>query len=152
MDALRASAKTTYVAIHCNHPDELTPAARGAIARLADAGIGLVSQSVLLRGINDSVDTLERLMRALTAARVKPYYLHHPDLARGTGHFRLSVQEGQAIMRGLRQRLSGIALPTYVLDIPGGFGKVPIGPGYIAETTDGHALEDRAGRPHFYPG
>lgn len=142
--ALHAPRKTVYVALHANHPRELTGAARDAIARLVDAGIPLVSQSVLLRGVNDTVETLEALMRAFVEARVKPYYLHHGDLAPGTSHFRTSVAEGQALMRGLRQRLSGLAMPTYVLDIPGGFGKVPVGPSYL----DGDVVADPLGRLH----
>jgi lysine 2,3-aminomutase len=146
--ALRAPRKTVYVALHANHPRELTGAARDAIARLVDAGIPLVSQSVLLRGVNDTVETLEALMRAFVEARVKPYYLHHGDLAPGTSHFRTSVAEGQALMRGLRQRLSGLAMPTYVLDIPGGFGKVPVGPAYL----DGDVVADPSGSLHLTDG
>jgi lysine 2,3-aminomutase len=146
--ALRETRKTVYVALHANHPRELTGAARDAIARLVDAGIPLVSQSVLLRGVNDTVETLEALMRAFVEARVKPYYLHHGDLAPGTSHFRTSVAEGQALMRGLRQRLSGLAMPTYVLDIPGGFGKVPVGPAYL----DGDVVADPSGSLHLTDG
>jgi lysine 2,3-aminomutase len=154
--ALRTSGKAVYVAVHCNHPAELTREVIAACARLADAGFGLLSQSVLLKGVNDSVETLAELMRALVAARIKPYYLHHLDLAPGTSHFRVPVAEGQALMRVLRTRVSGIALPTYVLDIPGGFGKVPIGPAYLAPAIDGvaqdsYAVEDRMGARHIYP-
>ena len=116
---------------------------------MADAGILLVSQTVLLKGVNDDPETLAALMRGLVAARVKPYYLHHPDLAPGTGHFRLSIKEGQAIMRALRGRVSGLAQPTYVLDIPGGYGKVPIGPTYLDE--DGRLVIDPGGGLHHYP-
>ena len=144
--ALGGSRKTVYVALHANHPRELTAAARGAIARLADAGIPLVSQTVLLRGVNDDVATLEALMRAFVEARVKPYYLHHGDLAPGTAHFRTTLAEGQALMHALRQRVSGLAMPTYVLDIPGGHGKVPVGPVYL----DGEAavVSDPRGALH----
>ncbi|AVO47291.1 lysine-2,3-aminomutase-like protein [Phreatobacter cathodiphilus] len=145
--ALRAAGKAVYVAIHANHSSEFTPAACEALARLADAGIALVSQSVLLRGVNDDPDTLAALMRAFLANRVKPYYLHHPDMAPGTAHFRLSVAEGQALMRALRGRLSGLAQPTYVLDIPGGEGKVPVGPAYFG---DGEVADWRGAR-HPYP-
>ena len=139
--ALKAARAAVYVGVHCNHARELTPAARAGLARLADAGIPLLSQSVLLRGVNDSVDVLEALFRALVAARVRPYYLHHPDMARGTGHFRLSIDEGQALMRALRGRLSGLCQPTYVLDIPGGHGKSPIGPNYVADAgPDGRRM------------
>jgi lysine 2,3-aminomutase len=124
--ALRAGSKTVYVALHTNHPRELTGAARAALSRLAEAGIPLLSQTVLLKGINDDADTLEALMRALVESRVTPYYLHHGDLAPGTGHFRTTIAAGRQLMEELRRRLSGLALPTYVLDIPGAFGKVPV--------------------------
>ncbi|MFG1298962.1 lysine-2,3-aminomutase-like protein [Xanthobacter sp. V3C-3] len=149
--ALKAPGLTPYVAIHVNHARELTPAARAALARMADAGIPLLSQSVLLRGVNDTAETMAELFRALVECRVKPYYLHHPDLAPGTGHFRLDVAEGQALMRALRGRLSGIALPTYVLDIPGGAGKVPLTPGHIAPAGDRLAVSDNCGGVHLYP-
>jgi len=149
--ALKAPGKTTYVALHANHPRELTPAVRAAIAHIVDAGIPMVSQSVLLRGVNDDVRTLEALMRAFVECRIKPYYLHHADLAPGTSHFRTSIKEGQALMRALRGRVSGLAQPTYVLDIPGGFGKVPVGPGYIDMCGDAGAMvEDVAGAKHKY--
>lgn len=147
--ALRSGTKTVYVALHANHARELTLAARAACARLVDAGIPMLSQTVLLKGVNDDADTLAELMRALVECRVKPYYLHHPDLAPGTSHFRMSITEGQAIVRQLRGRVSGLAQPTYVLDIPGGHGKVPIGPRYIEEGRDG--VTDPAGLPHTYP-
>jgi lysine 2,3-aminomutase len=146
--ALRSPAKAVYVALHANHPRELTPAARAACARLIDAGIAMVSQTVLLRGVNDDPETLAALMRAFVECRIKPYYLHHPDLAPGTSRFRLTIAEGQAIVRALRGRLSGLAQPTYVLDIPGGHGKVPVGPGYIA---DGRRVADPRGTIHEYP-
>ncbi|MEP9353135.1 lysine-2,3-aminomutase-like protein [Xanthobacter sp. KR7-65] len=149
--ALKAPGITPYVAVHVNHARELTAPARAALARLADAGIPLVSQSVLLKGVNDDAVTLAELFRTLVECRVKPYYLHHPDLAPGTGHFRLTVAEGQALMRALRGRLSGLALPTYVLDIPGGAGKVPLTPGHLAEAGDGLAVTDNCGGVHLYP-
>ena len=145
VSALRASGKTVYVALHANHARELTAVSRAAIARLVDAGVPLVSQTVLLRGVNDDVDTLDALMRAFVEARVTPYYLHHGDLAPGTAHFRTSIAEGQALMRALRQRLSGLAMPTYVLDIPGGHGKVPIGPDYL---EDDGIVRDPSGDLH----
>jgi lysine 2,3-aminomutase len=148
--ALGSPSKAVYLAVHANHPREITAAVRGSFARLCDAGISLLSQTVLLRGVNDNPDTLAELMRALVAARVKPYYLHHPDLAPGTAHFRLSIEEGQQIVRELRGRLSGLAQPTYVLDIPGGHGKVPVGPTYLDE--DGKLVVDPTGKLHRYPG
>ena len=147
--ALRAPGRSVYVAVHANHPRELTPAAREACARLADAGIALVSQTVLLKGVNDDAQTLADLMRAFVEARVKPYYLHHADLAPGTSRFRTSVAAGRRIMRELRGQLSGLAQPTYVLDIPGGHAKVPIGPDYIS--ADSRTVLDPAGTPHDYP-
>lgn len=148
--ALAAPGKAVFVALHANHPREMTEAARGACARLADAGIGLVSQSVLLMGVNDDVATLEALMRAFVEARVKPYYLHHGDLAPGTAHLRTTLAAGQALMRALRGRLSGLAQPTYVLDIPGAHGKVPVGPAFVDEAGAGHAVTDPAGVTHRY--
>jgi lysine 2,3-aminomutase len=152
VSALTGGRAAVYVGVHCNHVRELTPAARAALARLADAGLPLLSQSVLLRGVNDSVEALEALFRALVAARVRPYYLHHPDLARGTGHFRVSIEEGQALMRALRGRLSGLCQPTYVLDIPGGHGKSPIGPRYIDDgnATGKRRIRDFRGGTHDY--
>jgi lysine 2,3-aminomutase len=150
--ALRSSGKAVFVALHANHAREFSSPARAAITRLADAGIPLLGQSVLLRGVNDSVEALAALMRGFVALRVKPYYLHHPDLAPGTSHFRVPIAEGQALMRALRGRLSGLCQPQYVLDIPGGFGKSPIGPGYITEQSDGTcAIEDFRGQRHAYP-
>jgi lysine 2,3-aminomutase len=146
--ALKASAKTVYVALHANHPRELTAEARAACARIVEGGIPMLSQSVLLKGVNDNAETLAALMRAFVEARVKPYYLHHMDLAPGTSHFRVSVTEGRALLRALRGHLSGLAQPTYVLDIPRGHGKVPIGPNYLAE--DG-TVTDPAGVAHAYP-
>ena len=147
VQALRASGKAVYVALHADHPRELTPGARAACTRLVDAGIPMLGQSVLLAGVNDDPDTLGALMRAMVEARIKPYYLHHPDLAPGTSHFRTGVAEGQALMRAIRGRLSGLCQPTYVLDIPGGHGKVPVGPGYL----HGGEVQDPWGARHAYP-
>ena len=119
-------------------------------ARLADAGIPLVSQTVLLRGVNDDPDTLAKLMRALVEARVKPYYLHHGDLAPGTGHFRTTIARGQEIARTMRGRISGLCQPTYVLDIPGGHGKVPVGPSYLSGTAGSYQVADANGVRHSY--
>ena len=146
--ALRSPAKAVYVALHANHPRELTPTVRAACARLIDAGIAMVSQTVLLRGVNDDPETLAALMRAFVECRIRPYYLHHPDPAPGTSRFRLTIAEGQAIVRQLRGRLSGLAQPTYVLDIPGGHGKVPIGPGYLED--GGGRVADPGGVWHEY--
>lgn len=148
--ALRAPDTTVYVSLHANHPRELTAAARDACKRLIDAGIAMVSQTVLLRGVNDDADTLEALMRAFVEMRVKPYYLHHADLAPGTSHFRTTIAEGQEFMRELRRRLSGLALPTYVLDIPGAHGKVPIGPQHISKSANRYTVTDPQGQTHCY--
>lgn len=151
VSALKAPGKAVWIAVHANHARELTDAARAALALLASACLPLVSQTVLLKGINDDAETLAALFRALVALGVKPYYLHHADLAPGTAHFRTSIDEGQAIMRALRGRLSGLALPTYVLDVPGGFGKVPIGPDYVKESEATRLIEDVSGGLHPYP-
>lgn len=145
--ALRASGKTTWVALHANHADELTPAAEAACARILDAGIPMVSQTVLLKGINDDPVTLAALMRRFVELRIKPYYLHHADLAPGTSHFRTTLAEGQALMRDLRGDVSGLCQPTYVLDIPGGHGKSPVGPSYVAQGE----VTDPQGVRHAYP-
>ncbi len=131
--AALATSKALFVVLHANHEREFTPAGRDACAQLVRQGIPLLSQSVLLRGINDDPATLEALMREFLRNRIKPYYLHHPDLAPGTAQFRVSIEEGQALLRALRGRVSGLAQPSYVLDIPGGFGKVPIGPVYLGD-------------------
>ena len=149
--ALKSSGKTTYLAVHANHPREFTAAARAAMARMADAGIALVSQSVLLRGINDNVETLAALMRAFVENRVQPYYLHHPDLAPGTSHFRVGIEEGQALVGALRGRISGLAQPVYVLDIPGGHGKADIGAASIAGSDGRYSVRDWQGGEHIYP-
>jgi lysine 2,3-aminomutase len=154
--ALKVAGKALYVVLHANHPRELTPAVRAACARIIDAGIPMLSQSVLLRGVNDDEATLGALMRALVECRIKPYYLHHGDLAPGTGHLRTGIAEGQALMRRLRGRLSGLCQPSYVLDIPGGYGKSPIGPTYLRADEGGegspcYRVEDYNGGQHVYP-
>jgi lysine 2,3-aminomutase len=151
-DALAASLtqghdKAVYVAVHANHPRELTKEAREACRRLLAAGVSLVSQTVLLKGVNDDPDTLSALMRAFVETRIKPYYLHHPDPAPGTGHFRVSLKEGQSLMRALRARLSGLAMPTYVLDLPEARGKIPVGPSYLeGDGPDYVATDPKGGR------
>ena len=146
IDAIKAQGNATYVVLHANHPRELTAAARDACGRIVDAGIPMLSQSVLLRGVNDDPDVLAELMRAFVACRIKPYYLHHADLAPGTGHLRTSIEAGQELMRQMRGRVSGLCQPAYVLDIPGGAGKVPIGPDMI----EPGGVRDSAGRLHPY--
>jgi lysine 2,3-aminomutase len=151
IDALKAPGKAVWIAVHTNHVRELTDMARAALARLSAGGFPLVSQTVLLKGVNDDAETLAALFRTLIALGVKPYYLHHADLASGTSHFRTTIAEGQAILRALRGRISGLAMPTYVLDVPGGFGKVPVGPDYVKEASGMTQIEDVAGGLHLYP-
>lgn len=147
--ALKAEEKAVYVGIHANHPREFTPSARAALARLAEAGLVLVGQTVLLRGVNDDSAVLADLMRTFVANRVKPYYLHHPDLAPGTSHFRLPIAEGRRLVGELRGRISGLAQPTYVLDVPDGRGKVPIGASAADVSSNGRVhVTDLGGRQH----
>ncbi len=149
--ALKRSGKAVYVALHANHPRELTGAARAACARLIDAGIPMLSQTVLLKGVNDDIGTLTALMRGFVEMRVRPYYLHHGDLAPGTGHLRTGLEDGQTLMRGLRGGVSGLCQPTYVLDIPGGHGKVPVGPAYLDHGGSEATVTDPWGEMHPYP-
>jgi len=158
--ALKAPGATTWVALHANHPRELTDQARAACALMIDAGIPMVSQSVLLTGVNDDAATLAQLMRVFVECRIKPYYLHHGDLAPGTAHLRTTIAQGQALMRALRGNVSGLCQPDYVLDIPGGFGKVPIGPQYLigndeadreARDDSSYRVVDYCGDVHAYP-
>ena len=154
--ALKVAGATTWFALHANHPRELTENARAACTRLIDAGIPIVSQSVLLRGVNDDAATLEALMRAFVECRIKPYYLHHGDLAPGTAHLRTTLEKGQALMQALRGRVSGLCQPDYVLDIPGGHGKVPLGLQYLSHERESHdgahyRIVDYCGDVHLYP-
>ncbi|HTW71537.1 MAG TPA: lysine-2,3-aminomutase-like protein [Acetobacteraceae bacterium] len=131
-DTMRAD-KPLWLAVHANHAREFTPDARAALRNILARGIPLLGQSVLLRGINDSAEALEALFRAMLAARVKPYYLHQLDPAPGTARFHVPIEEGRRLLEKLRGQVTGLAWPTYVLDIPGGHGKVPIGPKYLDE-------------------
>lgn len=153
--ALKVNGATTWVALHANHPRELTAEARAACARMVDAGIPMVSQSVLLRGVNDDAATLEALMRGFVECRIKPYYLHHGDLAPGTAHLRTTLEQGQRLMQSLRGRVSGLCQPDYVLDIPGGHGKAPVGPQYLSRISEYAAQQyrvvDYCGDVHLYP-
>ena len=160
--ALKVEGAVTWVALHANHARELTGKARAACGRLVDAGIPMVSQSVLLRGINDDAVTLEALMRAFVECRIKPYYLHHGDLAPGTAHLRTTLAQGQELMRSLRGRVSGLCQPDYVLDVPGGHGKAPVGPTYLSEANSfageggphsesRYRVVDYCGDVHLYP-
>ncbi|MBU6498557.1 MAG: lysine-2,3-aminomutase-like protein [Rhodospirillales bacterium] len=153
LDAALAAAMATetplFLVVHANHAREFTPAARAALRRVQGHGVPVLGQSVLLRGVNDSTAALEALFRAMLAARVKPYYLHQLDAAPGTARFHVPIAEGRALLAGLRGRVSGLAWPTYVLDIPGGHGKVPLGPTYLR--PDGTVL-DPAGQRHRLAG
>ena len=149
IDALH-SDKAVYMVLHANHANELTDDVKETAKMFVQAGIPLLSQSTLLRGVNDKPEVLEALFRRLTAMKIKPYYLHHPDLAPGTSHFRLTVAEGQEILRPLQGRLSGIALPRYMLDIPGGHGKVPIELRWIEKADNGYTVTDMRGQEHTY--
>jgi lysine 2,3-aminomutase len=160
--ALKVEGATTWVALHANHARELTVRVRAACAALVDAGIPMVSQSVLLRGVNDDIAVLEALMRAFVECRIKPYYLHHGDLAPGTSHLRTTLEAGQELMRALRGRVSGLCQPEYVLDIPGGHGKSPVGPNYLTvadsfsrerevEPETRYRVVDYCGDVHLYP-
>jgi lysine 2,3-aminomutase len=149
--ALKSRHAATYVALHANHAREFTPAAREACARIVDAGIPMLSQTVLLKGINDDADTLADLMRTFVENRIKPYYLHHADMAPGTSHVRTKVADGQALMRELRRRVAGIAVPSYVLDIPGGYGKANLESCAVERDAQGRLrVRDDKGAWHDY--
>lgn len=139
------SEKSLWLVVHANHPREFTSEARTALRRVQARAIPVLGQSVLLRGVNDSAPVLEALFRAMLAARVKPYYLHQLDPAPGTARFHVPIEEGRRLLAALRGRVTGLAWPTYVLDIPGGYGKVPIGPEYLE--PDDH-VRDPSGRRH----
>lgn len=141
-----------WMSIHFTHPDELTPESAQACKRLADAGIPLGSQTVLLKGINDGVDTMKRLVQGLLKVRVKPYYLYQCDPISGSGHFRTSVEKGLDIIRGLRGHTTGYAVPTYVIDAPGGGGKIPLLPDYVKGRDGGNLLlANYEGNTYLYP-
>ncbi|MEO1250361.1 MAG: lysine-2,3-aminomutase-like protein, partial [Pseudomonadota bacterium] len=145
------SGPTTFVVLHINHPDELSSPARDAIGKIVDTGIPMLSQSVLLRGVNDSAKTLSRLFKELLKNRVKPYYLHHPDMAKGTKHFRPSIAAGREITKELRRDHSGLCQPHYILEIPGGYGKIPICSNHLRSTDgDAHQVTDLNGNLHTY--
>ena len=136
-NAIRESHEATWIMTHFNHPKELTDEAFMACARLADAGLPVMNQTVLLRGVNDDPSTLEALFRGLVRSRVRPYYLLQMDPVGGTGHLRTPLRRGIELMAALQGRVSGIALPKLIVDTPGGLGKVPIGPNYLVSEEDG---------------
>lgn len=140
-----------YVVLHINHAQEITDDVRAALKILNDAGCMLLSQSVLLNGVNDDPQILAELCDALIGLNVKPYYIHHPDKAPGTSHFRVPLEHGQNIMHELRSLVSGIAMPQYMIDIPGGYGKVPVNADYVRNQEDGtYLIEDERGVMHVY--
>ena len=162
LDLLKSTSKTVYVVLHANHANEFSAAAEAACARMIDAGVPMLSQTVLLRGVNDNEAALSGLMRRFVEMRITPYYLHQADLAPGTAHFRVDLAAGQALMRQLRGRYSGLCQPTYVLDLPGGYGKVPLTPNYMQVTHDSdvgtkqyetgqYEIADYQGGVHLYP-
>ena len=141
-----------YINTHFNHPKELTPRARAACEKLADAGIPLGNQTVLLRGVNSSAPVLRKLFTELLRCRVRPYYLFQGDVAAGTSHLRTSVETGIALMQQLRGHISGLAIPHLVIDTPGGMGKVSIGPDYVVSRgPDKWRLRNYEGNEVDYP-
>jgi lysine 2,3-aminomutase len=139
-----------YINTHFNHPDEITESSSRACARLADAGIPLGNQTVLLRGVNDDPATMKRLMQKLLAIRVKPYYIYQADMVKGTDHFRTSVEEGLEVVRALRGHTSGMAAPAYVIDAPGGGGKIPLLPDYLQSLGENVVLKNYLGESYTY--
>ena len=141
-----------FISIHANHPRELTTEVRDALGRLADAGVPMGNQSVLLRGVNDSIDVQKTLVHKLLMCRVRPYYLYQCDLITGSSHLRTSVAEGVSIIDGLRGHTTGYAIPQFVIDGPGGGGKIPLNPNYIIDTQPGQVtLRNFEGRTFEYP-
>jgi lysine 2,3-aminomutase len=152
-----------WMSLHFTHPDEITPEVAEACGRLADAGIPLGSQTVLLKGVNDDIDTLKKLMHGLLRIRVKPYYLYQCDPITGSAHFRTPVSKGVELIQGLRGHTTGYAVPTFVVDAPNGGGKIPISPDYIIGHENGDLLlrsydggiyryPETGGQPHVATG
>jgi lysine 2,3-aminomutase len=139
--------------LHFNHPDELTPAVKAACSQLADAGVPLGAQTVLLKGVNDDPEVMKRLVHQLLLARVKPYYLYQADLTKGTNHFRTTVETGLNIIKALQGHTSGMAVPHFVIDAPGGGGKIPLLPAdYLVNMDeDGALLRNYENRTFHYP-
>ncbi|MBR9801551.1 lysine 2,3-aminomutase, partial [bacterium] len=141
-----------WMSLHFLHPDECTPESKQACERLADAGIPLGSQTVLLKGVNDNVETMKQLTHKLLMNRVRPYYLYQCDPISGSAHFRTSVAKGLEIISGLRGHTTGYAVPTYVIDAPGGGGKIPLQPDAVVGREDGHlVLRNFEGKLFRYP-
>ncbi len=151
LSVLKNSSKAVHVVLHVNHVAEISDTVEAKIFELRQNNCSILSQSVLLKGVNDDALALEKLFRKLISIHVKPYYLHHMDRAKGTSHFRVSIKKGQEIMKELQGRLSGICLPKYMLDIPGGYGKIPIENCYINILENGkYHVEDCQGHKHSY--
>lgn len=146
LDAMELERQAMWLVVHANHEREFTETGRAALRRIVRRGIPVLGQSVLLRGVNDSVSALEGLFRAMVENRMKPYYLHQLDPAPGTSRFYVPITEGRRLLAGLRGRVTGLAWPTYVLDIPGGHGKVPLGPDYLE--TEKRTVSDPSGKRH----
>lgn len=141
-----------WMSVHVNHPRELTTEVRDALGRLADAGIPLGNQSVLLAGVNDDVDTMRTLIHKLLRCRVRPYYLYQCDLVRGSAHLRTTVSKGLEIIEALRGFTTGYAIPQFVIDAPGGGGKVPVSPGYVLyHDKEKIVLRNYEGKVYEYP-
>ncbi len=142
-----------YMNLHFNHPDELTPEVKEACGRLADAGVPLGAQTVLLKGVNDDPEVMKRLVHQLLLARVKPYYLYQADLTKGTNHFRTTVETGLAIIRALQGHTSGLGVPHFVIDAPGGGGKIPLLPQeyLVSLDQDGAVLRNYENQTFHYP-
>lgn len=141
-----------FISIHANHPAELTSEVRDGLGRLADAGIPMGNQSVLLSGVNDSVEVQKELVQKLLMCRVRPYYLYQGDLIQGTSHLRSSIEKGIKIVEGLRGHTTGYAIPQFVVDGPGGGGKIPINPEYIVEQNEERTvLRNYEGKHFVYP-
>jgi lysine 2,3-aminomutase len=153
-DALAEALDTEtalFLCLHANHAREFTDDARAALRRLSRAGVALLGQAVLLRGVNDTAETLEALLRTMLAHRVKPYYLHQLDRAPGTARFEVPIAEGRALLESLRGRVTGLAWPTYALDLPEGQGKAPIGPDFAERRDGGWQVRGPLGGAHFQP-
>jgi lysine 2,3-aminomutase len=149
--ALADTQKTPIVVVHSNHANEFSEEARASVYGLAQAGISLRSQTVLLKGINDTVEALGKLMRTFVENRIQPYYLHQLDYAPGTSHFRVPVETGQKLIQDLRDTYSGLCIPHYVIDIPGGVSKASIAPADISQTAGKTELRGRDSNWHPYP-
>lgn len=151
LSVFEKSVQSLQLVVHVNHADEITGDALTLLNKLSKTGFNIMSQSVLLKGVNDNVEALENLFRTLVRHRVQPYYLHHLDRARGTSHFRVSLERGKSLMKGLQGRISGICIPRYVLDIPGGHGKTPINDSTVRLISSGrYEITDYRGNVHFY--